>query len=489
MGEKVEWKRYYRTTTASQRKMLFEIREETGSISEACRKARVSRATFYYWKDRFEQEGWIALEKPYSHAPVHPARKTCPDVVDQVIRMKKAHPEWGRQRIADELMKNNDWQRVLSASTVRRILVSKEPGACAETQESKTKPTSAVRHSEKPGQTIHVDLCFVPATHEAIEDLPAVSGSSGKLKVCKPKARADERKWPGQVFAEPGISYEQAMDAYVNARSAETVPCESAQSGLGEEEDLKAKKQEVSKQEETLRIGRRNVREKRKQEDEAWRQMRKQRKEKKKAREQRAKEERRAQRKQRKAEEEAWRAQRKLRKEQMKARKEEDLTWHEQRNQIREQKENLPVVTLWIAILVIVDSGTRRCFGLPMFTAGSHVTAEMVVTALKALLPSELQYLIADRGVHFAKLLERLAQDRGFIRVFLAPHRPQSNGIAERFVRTLKEWLLDKPWNTPEELTALLSQFLLEYNDRPHQGRELKGLSPNELERRLLAAA
>lgn len=90
--------------------------------------------------------------------------------------------------------------------------------------------------------------------------------------------------------------------------------------------------------------------------------------------------------------------------------------------------------------------------------------------------------------MHFGKLIEDLARNRGFMRVFLAPHRPQSNGIAERFVRTLKEWLLDKRWDTAEDLTALLSSFLLEYNDRPHQGREIKGLSPNELNRRLLEA-
>jgi len=480
MDEKVRWLRYYRTTTVSQRKMLFEVLQETGNVSEACRRARVSRATYYYWKDRFDKGGYVAVEEPRSHAPLHPSRKTSPEVANRVVAMKTAHPEWGRQRIADELMKENGWQRMVSASTVRRILVSKEPKACVVTEKSE-KSKGVVLHSEKPGQTIHVDLCFVPATHEAIEDLPAVSGSSGKLKVCKPKE--SEGKWPGQVFAEPGISYEQAMDTYVNARS-EPAPLE-----IGEEEADEVKRRDVLRQEETLRIDRRNVRERRKQEDEAWRQIRKQRKEERKARRQQKQEERRAQRnRRRRAEEELWKEQRRLRREQMKARKEGDRAWREQRNRIREHKESLPVVTLWIAILVIVDNCTRRCFGLPMFTAGSHVTAQMVVSALELLLPPELQYLIADRGVHFGKLLESLAQNRGFTRVFLAPHRPQSNGIAERFVRTLKEWLLDKPWDTPEEFIALLSRFLLEYNDRPHQGRELKGLSPNELERRLLAA-
>ena len=60
-----------------------------------------------------------------------------------------------------------------------------------------------------------------------------------------------------------------------------------------------------------------------------------------------------------------------------------------------------------------------------------------------------------------------------------------SNGIAERFVRTLKEWLRDKSWQSPEELAELLKQFRLEYNDRPHQGIPIAGLSPNEYASRL----
>jgi hypothetical protein len=39
-------------------------------------------------------------------------------------------------------------------------------------------------------------------------------------------------------------------------------------------------------------------------------------------------------------------------------------------------------------------------------------------------------------------------------------------------------------WNSPEELAALLAEFIKYYNDCPHQGAELDGLSPNEIARR-----
>ena len=112
------------------------------------------------------------------------------------------------------------------------------------------------------------------------------------------------------------------------------------------------------------------------------------------------------------------------------------------------------------------------------------MTAEEVNAALRSLLPPHLQFLITDRGVHFtAEDLAQLARDQEFVHVPVARHRPQSNGIAERFVRTFKEWLRDKTWHSAEEFSALGGEFREEYNERPHQGLP-GGISPNELARR-----
>jgi hypothetical protein len=166
--------------------------------------------------------------------------------------------------------------------------------------------------------------------------------------------------------------------------------------------------------------------------------------------------------------------------------KQEVVEWRQKRNLIREQLSLLPIVTAWIAILVITDNCTRQCLGLPLFVVGSKVTAEMVVEALWVLLPPELQFLISDRGTHFtAKVFQELARSEEFIHILIARHRPQSNGIAERFVRTLKEWLRDKTWANDEELATLIEHFIAEYNDRPHQGLPIPGLSPNEFANRI----
>jgi len=116
----------------------------------------------------------------------------------------------------------------------------------------------------------------------------------------------------------------------------------------------------------------------------------------------------------------------------------------------------------------------RQSLGLPLFVTGAKVTAKMIVEALRQLLPAvrrsrpllfaELQFLISDRGPQFtADLMKQLASESNFIHVVIARHRPQSNGIAQRFVRTLKEWLVDKSWQSGEELGVLLNQFQDEY--------------------------
>lgn len=114
---------YYRPTTAAQRKFLFHVYEQTGIIREACRTAHVGYATFYYWRPRFEQGGYAALEEMRSHAPHTFPNQLPASIREEVMAAKREHPEWGRQRIADELRKAHGWQPVISASEVRRTLI------------------------------------------------------------------------------------------------------------------------------------------------------------------------------------------------------------------------------------------------------------------------------------------------------------------------------------------------------------------------------
>jgi transposase InsO family protein len=167
-------------------------------------------------------------------------------------------------------------------------------------------------------------------------------------------------------------------------------------------------------------------------------------------------------------------------------RQQEEAQWYAEQQRVQAALAAPAAKPPWVAILVLTDNCTRQCLGLPLFAVGPKVTAEDVIAALRALLPDHLQFLISDRGTHFtAREFAQFAREEDFIHVLIARHRPQSNGIAERFVRTLKDWLAAHAWSGVEALARLLAQFRAAYNDRPHQGLALPGLSPNEFAARV----
>jgi transposase InsO family protein len=317
----------------------------------------------------------------------------------------------------------------------------------------------------------------VPADHAAVEKLPAVNGSSGRLVIERPSDPAAERQWPGQVFTDASRDYAAAMPAFVAASNRPPAPVSA--SDLSAAQALKAHKRALRQEETHLRDARREVRQRRQLEDAAWRALKTAHQAQTAAATEPSAAEHTAQ-------EDAWQVLQRQRHETVAQRAETDREWRQQRLDFRQRWSQLPIITAWIAILVITDNCTRQCLGLPLFVAGPKVTAELIVEALRVLLPSDLRFLISDRGVHFrAAAFQSFVRQEGFIHVLIARHRPQSNGIAERFVRSLKEWLRDKSWQDDQELAALLAQFRAEYDDRPHQGLAIPGLSPNEFANRI----
>jgi len=113
---------YFPPTTPQQRKLLFETWEATGSVTAACQKAHVGLGTFYYWKPRFDTEGYVGLESYATKGPEKGFGRTAEEVEKKVIELRDLHADWGKQRIAAEIAKANNWVPLVSANTVRRIL-------------------------------------------------------------------------------------------------------------------------------------------------------------------------------------------------------------------------------------------------------------------------------------------------------------------------------------------------------------------------------
>jgi transposase InsO family protein len=349
----------------------------------------------------------------------------------------------------------------------------------SEVREKKGDLEPEVRTAEQPGQALNIDLCFVPEQHEAQEKLPAVSGSSGHLVIERVAAPQEPPHWPGQVFGTADLTYEMAMQQYVQATQDRQVHAHI----------LSTPQVEAStrwRQEWEGRAERHAVLQRRKQEDAAWKAAKAQHRADRLAFQQRSKAERRQQQAIWQAKQAAWHALREQRRLGQPARQAENQAWHERNRKLKAGSSAPLQEPAWVAMLVVTDNCTRQCLGLPLFRSGPKVTSQEVIDALGQLLPAQLQFLISDQGAHFrTKKMARLAEAHDFLHVLIYRHRPQTNGIAERFVLTLKQWLRSHAWLAPDELENLLKRFQPEYNHRPHQGLGIPGLSPNEFANRI----
>lgn len=113
---------YYGPTTPQQRRLLIDTYFETKSVKKACQKAKVVSHTFYRWYPRYCEEGYRGLEKEKSKAPIR-RRVVEEQYAKRAIELKKEHSEWGRRTIANTIRKEHNWEKVISPTGVRNVLI------------------------------------------------------------------------------------------------------------------------------------------------------------------------------------------------------------------------------------------------------------------------------------------------------------------------------------------------------------------------------
>ncbi|XP_078496945.1 uncharacterized protein LOC144753011 [Lissotriton helveticus] len=128
-------------------------------------------------------------------------------------------------------------------------------------------------------------------------------------------------------------------------------------------------------------------------------------------------------------------------------------------------------------ILVLVDHATRYPEAIPLRT----VTAPVVARALMGIFtrvgfPKEV---VSDRGTNFMSAYMRaMWKECGVTYRFTTPYHPQSNGLVERFNKTLKGMIRSLPESLQRKWDVLLPCLLFSYREAPQKG---VGFSPFEL--------
>lgn len=93
------------------------------------------------------------------------------------------------------------------------------------------------------------------------------------------------------------------------------------------------------------------------------------------------------------------------------------------------------------------------------------------------MLPFKVECMYSDNGKEFKGAFRQLCVQRSIPQQFTRPYRPQTNGKAERVIKTLKGLLAKHRFISREERRRILYAIVRHYNHlRPHQS--LGNISP-----------
>nr|XP_054923534.1 uncharacterized protein K02A2.6-like isoform X1 [Dermacentor andersoni]XP_054923535.1 uncharacterized protein K02A2.6-like isoform X1 [Dermacentor andersoni] len=124
-------------------------------------------------------------------------------------------------------------------------------------------------------------------------------------------------------------------------------------------------------------------------------------------------------------------------------------------------------------ILVVVDSHTKWIEAVRLSQANVHSTINALRTIFSRFgIP---RTVVSDSGTPFtAWVFQQFMKGNGIVHIRAPPYHSQSNGLAERAVRTVKEGLKKIGGGC---IITSLARLLCNYRNAPHQG----GPSPSEM--------
>lgn len=108
------------TTMSEKQKFIQKLTNSNNKITKLCEEFGISRTTAYYWKKRFEAEGYAGLLER-SRKPLHSPSKTTKEIELLCLSIRSLHSTWGGDKIRRHLL-NEGCITVPSEKTIDRIL-------------------------------------------------------------------------------------------------------------------------------------------------------------------------------------------------------------------------------------------------------------------------------------------------------------------------------------------------------------------------------
>lgn len=129
-------------------------------------------------------------------------------------------------------------------------------------------------------------------------------------------------------------------------------------------------------------------------------------------------------------------------------------------------------------IHVAIDDHSRFAYVEALPNEKADTTVGFLERAVKAYaaLGVKIEHILTDNGANYiSRLFKKRAQELGICPHRTRPYRPQTNGKAEAFIKTLKrEWAYNRLYTSNNERLDILPMFVDYYNHRrPHTSLDL----------------
>src|SRR2546422_5931377 len=103
----------------NQRKEFVLKAINASNFRQLCQEYGISTKTGYKWRERFYQYGYEGMRE-LTRRPLSHAKELVEAVICEIIRLKKAHPNWGARKLRDIYQRLHG--QVPSESSFKRVL-------------------------------------------------------------------------------------------------------------------------------------------------------------------------------------------------------------------------------------------------------------------------------------------------------------------------------------------------------------------------------
>lgn len=188
---------------------MIEFQQNSESLTELCRKYRISRKTAYKWLERYRELGAGGL-MDRSSAPMHSPTRILVMVEQGVLEARRQHPSWGPKKLKSWLSRQHPQQSWPAESTIGAILTRHQMTSRRRRRQRAELAAAPLKHAVGPNDVWSIDFkgWFRCGDQRRCDPLTVSDAYSRYLLCCRGLERPDTAHTQAvlrELFGEYGL--------------------------------------------------------------------------------------------------------------------------------------------------------------------------------------------------------------------------------------------------------------------------------------------